>query len=169
MTAFLVFAHCWAFIQAVSDSASWLLQHHFLGFSSCSLAWFVSLRNIATKEFCSLAFNRKSAHIQLHLCHLRHKLHVLDMNISIAHSFFSSETLFKILGFFMPAKTWLWLTYLYGRTTPHSFLLLLCLPYLYSSIVLFVCLTIFIAELLPLWSRYLFILIYLALWGLLRD
>lgn len=67
MTTFPVFAHCWAFIQAVSDFASWLLQHHFLDFSSCSLAWFVSPRSAAPKEFCSLAFNSESAHIWLHL------------------------------------------------------------------------------------------------------
>lgn len=169
MTAFPVCTYCWAFIKAVTDFASWLLQHHFLGFGNCNLACSLSLQNIATKVFCGLTFDRESTYIWLlHLCHLRHKLHVLDMNICNSNSFSSSETPSKML-FYSRIQKLDWLTYWYVKTAPHCFLLLLCLPHLYSSIVLFVSLTLFILESLPLWSRCLFILICLALWALLRD
>lgn len=105
MTAFPVCTYCWAFIKAVTGFASCLLQHHFLGFGNYNLACFVSFQKTASEGFCSLTFDRKSTYIWLlHLCRLRHKLHVLDMNICNANSFSSSETLSKMLVLSCPQK-----------------------------------------------------------------
>lgn len=89
----------WFYILVTAASFPWL----------CNLAYFVSRQSIAAKGFCSLVFDRESTCIWLlHLCQFRHKLHVLNMNICSVNSFSSSETLFKMLLLFMPAKTWLW-------------------------------------------------------------
>lgn len=160
MTAFPVFPHCY-----LSSKLSVILHLGYcsiISLASAAVVWpaLYLFGILPLKSFVASHLTGNQPTFELRLCHLRHMLHE-----HLYYLFSSSETLFKMLGFFMPTKTWLWLTYLYEKITPHCFLLLLCLPYLYLSIVLFVSLTIFIAELFTSLKQ---VFVY-SLWVLLRD